>query len=755
MSYHKLNRTVKTSKYEMKDIDSEQWWNQLFTVLEEERDKQSSFNTTGALANYATEAGKKKENLLCFTDQILRQIGYKTYQQLFFFSTTTWNLPLKNSSPLYCTYPSTTRLPCTAPTPHQLVSPLLHLPLINSSPLYRTYPSSTRLPCTAPTPHQLLSPLLHLSLIHSSPLCCTYSSSTPLPSAAPTPSSTRLPCTAPIPHQLVSPLLHLPLINSSPLCCTYPSSTRLPCTAPTPHQLVSLVPHLLLINSPSLYHIYPSSIRLPCTTPTPHQLVSPVPHLPLINSSPTVPHLPLINSSPLYRTYPSSTPLPCTVFQPPECRDSVLRMVLPRVTYQKVSPILHLEEEFGRSEDQRYGREEGLDEGWENPDETYSSGEELGYAEDPCYGGEEGTHAGCENQEEESSDRSASPSQQAFDLTVLPPTHRRPTFHDPNVPMAASPYLKFLKKPHHRAASWRPLEPVVTPTGIKPHPSTTLNQRAQALTNSINKNFCDWLLSLGGLEQSTMTEEILTELFQIGFDTPAAHALCVKVQEMPVIPRAVARAVNVPQAETRAGLRRELLIDAAAEKGEPHLVAFGECLPADQRFKPPKNRVREKWLQCDRVPPELESMEAVWKGITGLRSTKGFVEWLKQRPNLPRPKLPRRPGTVQRASEKDRRDRDVTDALPPFNSVHGVADALPPFNSVHGVADVLPPFNSARGVADALPPFNSARGARGCRYACLETAVGRPGSAFSERSADSTADILPHYLSSTVEEDEI
>ncbi|CAG2064607.1 unnamed protein product, partial [Timema podura] len=174
----------------------------------------------------------------------------------------------------------------------------------------------------------------------------------------------------------------------------------------------------------------------------------------------------------------------------------------------------------------------------------------------------------------------------------------------------------------------------------------------------INKNFCDWLLGLGGLEQSTMTEEILTELFQIGFDTPAAHALCVKVQEMPVIPRAVAKAVNVPQAETRAGLRRELLLDAAAERGKPHLVAFGECLPADQRFKPPKNRVREKWLRCDRVPPELESMEAVWKGITNLRSTKGFVEWLKQRPNLPRPKFLVDQGQFKELQKKTGRSDD-------------------------------------------------------------------------------------------------
>jgi hypothetical protein len=59
-----------------------------------------------------------------------------------------------------------------------------------------------------------------------------------------------------------------------------------------------------------------------------------------------------------------------------------------------------------------------------------------------------------------------------------------------------NPYLKFLKKPEHRAATWRPKDEFVLPSGMPlsaaapllVDPRKTLNEKAKAVTNAVSNN---------------------------------------------------------------------------------------------------------------------------------------------------------------------------------------------------------------------------------------------------------------------------
>lgn len=101
-----------------------------------------------------------------------------------------------------------------------------------------------------------------------------------------------------------------------------------------------------------------------------------------------------------------------------------------------------------------------------------------------------------------------------------------------------------------------------------------------------------------------------------------------------MVPMAVAMARNAPGAGELALTRRHLIRDAKAERRPKKTIGFGSMLPRSHRFIPPKNRVNERWLQCENVPRDLETMETVWKGITHLDSVKGFLSWVKSHPGV-------------------------------------------------------------------------------------------------------------------------
>ncbi|XP_023718640.1 uncharacterized protein LOC111870518 [Cryptotermes secundus] len=210
-----------------------------------------------------------------------------------------------------------------------------------------------------------------------------------------------------------------------------------------------------------------------------------------------------------------------------------------------------------------------------------------------------------------------------------------------------NPYLKFLKKPEHLAATWRPKDEFVVPSGmyisaaasLLVDPKKTLNDKAKAVTSAIVKDFCQWIENLGGMEKSQMTEDTVQQLFEIGFNTPAARAICVRVKELPAVTESAAQARNLPKRSVSAALRREILRDVNAERKPARLVGFGTALSTHSplRYKPPRNQTQKRWLDCPNIPEGLESMQVVWEGIAKLRSTRSYCQWLTEHSSRPQP----------------------------------------------------------------------------------------------------------------------
>lgn len=106
------------------------------------------------------------------------------------------------------------------------------------------------------------------------------------------------------------------------------------------------------------------------------------------------------------------------------------------------------------------------------------------------------------------------------------------------------------------------------------------------------------------------------------------------MKEMPMIPSEVAIARQCSDAGELAMTRKYLIRDAKAESQPARTTAFGTTMPLQLQFIPPKNRVKEKWLQCENVMSDLETMDVVWKGITHLESVRAFLKWLQEHPDV-------------------------------------------------------------------------------------------------------------------------
>jgi hypothetical protein len=80
-------------------------------------------------------------------------------------------------------------------------------------------------------------------------------------------------------------------------------------------------------------------------------------------------------------------------------------------------------------------------------------------------------------------------------VVSLPPVHLfLYSFRDSYETVQINPYLKFLKKPEHLAATWRPKDEFVVPSGMSlgaaapllVDPQKTLNDKAKAVTNAVS-----------------------------------------------------------------------------------------------------------------------------------------------------------------------------------------------------------------------------------------------------------------------------
>ncbi|XP_072376749.1 uncharacterized protein [Diabrotica undecimpunctata] len=195
-----------------------------------------------------------------------------------------------------------------------------------------------------------------------------------------------------------------------------------------------------------------------------------------------------------------------------------------------------------------------------------------------------------------------------------------------------NPYLEFFRRKPHRAAIWKELPPLKWE-------EMNLGQMAEAITEAIAIDYVEWLKTMGGDEETTLNVQSIKEMFEVGSQTNAATSIFVELKELASVPQKTAEALDVPDKSNINFLHAQIQNDRRASKKRPQIIAFGRRLPTYMQVKPPPKDLYTKWLQCEYIPPKLESMASVWQGITHLRSTRVFCEYLyKDRQEIKPPK---------------------------------------------------------------------------------------------------------------------
>ncbi|XP_020279300.1 uncharacterized protein LOC109852505 [Pseudomyrmex gracilis] len=283
-------------------------------------------------------------------------------------------------------------------------------------------------------------------------------------------------------------------------------------------------------------------------------------------------------------------------FRPPACNSRLLRRALPLESYNLVAPLL------------------GMPIWWPKKKRVKSAVE---------------VEAEIEADEEMEDEI-------PFSLVVHPPTTRDISTNGDEHKVGqvrSNPYALFLRKPRRKVVTWRPL----TAADLKGYdPEATLEMRARNITDRICRDFCQWLRSLGGAEK-ILDEEVLREMFEIDFTAEASRTMQISMKEMPMVPNKIAELRQCPEAGEFTMTRKHLLRDAKAESKPAKTMAFGTSIPWEHQFVSPRNRVWERWLRCENVMRDLETMDVVWKGITHLDSVRTFAKWLLEHKKMSLP----------------------------------------------------------------------------------------------------------------------
>ncbi|CAH1954900.1 unnamed protein product [Acanthoscelides obtectus] len=182
-----------------------------------------------------------------------------------------------------------------------------------------------------------------------------------------------------------------------------------------------------------------------------------------------------------------------------------------------------------------------------------------------------------------------------------------------------NPYVKFFKRPPHRAAIWRELPPLSWK-------EMNLNQKSDALAVKIASDFVNWAKHT--FKESPVSIKNVIEMFEIATQMQSAKSLCVRMKEMPSIPNDIAEYHGLPQRGRTNMLHREIRRDQKAANRKPRYMAFGRRLPTDMQVRPGNKVASDQWMRCQNVPERLESMAAVWQGITHLKSTRAFCVYM-------------------------------------------------------------------------------------------------------------------------------
>uniref|UniRef100_A0AAG5D4A0 Uncharacterized protein n=1 Tax=Anopheles atroparvus TaxID=41427 RepID=A0AAG5D4A0_ANOAO len=244
-----------------------------------------------------------------------------------------------------------------------------------------------------------------------------------------------------------------------------------------------------------------------------------------------------------------------------------------------------------------------------------------------------------ENVRQEGVDTSQ-PDRATLQVTIEPKSKPRP------LPPRVENWMgNFVRKSTRKRVQWRS-KLYETEPRFGEQPSAG---RAEQLMDAGAEDFVRWLNELGA-ERSSLTKDIVRQLFSTGSGDETSRALNIAPREIRAVPESVATEWDQPQLALENRIAKVLTRDRKRPvKGSAPRTAFGRSLP--------RNLQSDRWRQEDGagdaerpdVPEDLMSLKRLFRDIWHLRSVKYLVDYLIERPALPRPGFLLEKGLFQRA----------------------------------------------------------------------------------------------------------
>lgn len=202
-----------------------------------------------------------------------------------------------------------------------------------------------------------------------------------------------------------------------------------------------------------------------------------------------------------------------------------------------------------------------------------------------------------------------------------------------------------LRKPNSFAANWmvdyfrkHNQERVIWQTKLyekkRRFEDKPLFEQVEELTDLSAKSFVAWLNELGQ-EKSEVTEEMIKKLFSIGIEEGVSKALKFGSTHTNVVPDTVASYWSLPHKGLGHEIAKARLKEKRFRSKPEKKIAFGKTLPLKLQHS------HEMFKEAEIIPPvfrQIRTFEGIFKGITHLTSIGLLVDYLRENPQIERPK---------------------------------------------------------------------------------------------------------------------
>ncbi|XP_053676771.1 uncharacterized protein LOC128726946 [Anopheles nili] len=240
---------------------------------------------------------------------------------------------------------------------------------------------------------------------------------------------------------------------------------------------------------------------------------------------------------------------------------------------------------------------------------------------------------------------------QALEVTIDPRTKPRA------LPPRVENWMEnFLRKPTRQRVRWRSK---LHDTEARPQVPA---ERMEQLIDVGTQDFVDWLNALGA-ERSSLTTGVVKGLFSIQTADETSRALILAPKEVRAVPNQVAAEWQLPQLALENRIAQLHDRDRKLAAGGVKRTAFGRGLPRELRrgWIPDDCEMAAADVERPDVPDDLMSLKRLFRDIWHLRSVKYLVDYLTERPALPKPRFLIEKGLFQR--------QDAIESVPFYRKV--------------------------------------------------------------------------------------